>query len=269
MSDAAANSTSAQRARFLNDAVRLHGGTLLNRGVFVESCESTQDEARRLCDGTPGLVVLAGRQTNGRGRLGRTWHEGVGLGIAMSFVLDASLGVERLSLAGALGAYQACADCMLDTSVEIGLKWPNDVVERMHFGPGRKLAGVLVELDAARNLAILGVGVNVLQHAGHWPSELRGRATSLSDLGSSADQDRVVLALVRAVAAAASRDVAELSEGFTAVDTLTGTHQRFVHDGRHFAGLVRSIDPAASIRLVDAHGVEHALPALTTSLVKD
>lgn len=269
MRDPVAIRNSAQRSRLLEDLVRAHGGALFNRGVFVEACESTQDEAKRLCDGAPGLIVLAGRQTAGRGRLGRSWHEGVGLGIAMSFVLDASMGVERLSLLGAIGAYQACADCMLDTSVEVGLRWPNDVVERMSFGPGRKLAGVLVEVDVARKLAVLGVGVNVLQHAGHWPNELRGRATSLSDLGSSADLDRVVTALVRSIASAATHDVTDLATAFTAVDTLAGTHQRFIHDGREYAGTVKSVDPAAAIRLIDAQGTEHALPALTTSLVKD
>lgn len=261
--------SSIQRSQFLDDAVRAHGRGIINRGVFVDTCESTQDEAKRLCNATPGLVVLAGRQTAGRGRLGRKWHEGVGLGVAMSFVLDAGLGVERLSLAGALGAYQACADCMLDTSVELGLRWPNDVVERLRHGPGRKLAGVLVEVDITAKIAVLGVGVNVLQHAGHWPNELRGRATSLNDLGCSADRDRVALALIRGIAAAAERDVAELASAFSATDTLAGTHQRFIHDGREYAGTVQSVDPAAAIRLVDAHGIEHALPALTTSLVKD
>lgn len=253
----------------LEDVVRAHGGPILSRAAYVDVCESTQDEAKRLCNAAPGLVVLAGRQTNGRGRLGRSWHEGVGLGIAMSFVLDASLGVERLSLIGAIGAYEACADCMLDTSVDVGLRWPNDVVEHMPFGPGRKLAGVLVELDLEHNLAILGVGVNVLQHAGHWPNELRGRATSLHDLGSSADLTRVVLALVRAIAASATRNVVDLAAAFTAADTLTGTHQRFIHDGREYAGTVTSIDPSAAIRLIDSAGVEHTLPALTTALVKD
>lgn len=243
---------------------------LLDRVAYVDTCDSTMDEARRRCEGRPGLVMVAGRQTSGRGRLGRTWHEGVGLGVAMSFVLDAkAMGPERLSLVGALGAFQACADCMLDTSVDLGLRWPNDVVERVGDGPGRKIAGVLVEVDASRALAVLGIGVNVLQGAGHWPTDLRGRATSLCELGSSADPERVMVGLVRSVAAAARSEVADLALAFTAVDTLAGTHQRFMYDGREYAGKVVSVDPAASIRLVDASGAEHVLPALTTSLIKD
>lgn len=269
MRESVASKTDQRRSRLLGDAVRAYGGTLLTRGAYVNTCDSTQDEARRLCNNAPGFVLWAGSQTAGRGRLGRTWHEGIGLGIAMSFVLDAALGAERLSLIGALGAHQACADCMLDTSVEVGLRWPNDVVERMGGGPGRKLAGVLVEVDRANGLAILGIGVNVLQQAGHWPDQLRGKATSLSDLGSSADHERVVRSIVRGVVSAASRDVAELAAAFTVIDTLAGTHQRFIHDGREYEGTVQSIDPAAAIRLLDSQGVEHTLPALTTSLVKD
>lgn len=254
----------------LDVAVRAHGAPVFDRGLAVQSCESTQDEARRLCDARPGLVLLACNQRAGRGRLGRAWFHGGPRGVAMTFVLDArAFSAERLALIGAIGAYRACRDCMLDTSAEIGLRWPNDVVERITGHAGRKLAGVLVEVEASRGLAHLGIGINVRHEAGDWPEELRGMATSLNDLGAAVGRTHVISALVRQVAKAATKDLAELAREFMAADAMVGTRQRFMHDGREYAGEVASIDPTAAIVVKDASGVMHTLPALTTSLIKD
>ena len=165
----------------------------LNRAMVLAETESTQDAAMRLCDGTPGLVVLAGRQTKGRGRLGRLWADTSHLGVAMTFVLEGkAFDDARLSLAAGVAASKACgAD--IETYGGVRLRWPNDVVED---GPlRRKVAGVLIE--RSKGLAYVGIGVNVLQRDSDWPLELKDKAVSLRRLGKRVSRIEVPLGVAR------------------------------------------------------------------------
>lgn len=126
---------------------------------------STLDDAHRLAEeGVPhGTIVLADRQTSGRGRQGRVWHSASGQGIWLTLLardLDAAtVGV----LAIRLGIAAASPLDRLAGS-PVRLKWPND----LHVD-GRKLAGVLVEArwQAGRAAWIaIGFGLNVRAPAG-------------------------------------------------------------------------------------------------------
>jgi len=108
-----------------------------------------------------GLIVLADRQTSGRGRLGRSWQSAPG-NLQASFVLrpDCSLSsAGQLSLLAAV----ALADMLGKQSpdhVDLKLKWPNDMLV-----DGAKVAGILLESagDSAGRLThvILGLGLNI------------------------------------------------------------------------------------------------------------
>ncbi|MHC4102053.1 MAG: biotin--[acetyl-CoA-carboxylase] ligase, partial [Planctomycetota bacterium] len=121
----------------------------LRRVTVLRETGSTQDAAKRM-SAEPGDVVVAWRQTAGRGRLGRAWADTGEDGIAVTLVTDAGP-PSWLAVASAVGA--ACAaEALLRRAV--GIKWPNDVVV-----DGRKLAGVLTE--QAGGQALIGIGLNV------------------------------------------------------------------------------------------------------------
>ncbi|MGH8660745.1 MAG: biotin--[acetyl-CoA-carboxylase] ligase [Burkholderiales bacterium] len=106
-----------------------------------------------------GTVVAAEWQTEGRGRLGRAWHAGVGEALTLSLLWRSARGAGELpgltlavgvALVRALGSAGAAG---------VALKWPNDVLWR-----GGKLAGILTELqgDALGPTAVvIGIGINV------------------------------------------------------------------------------------------------------------
>jgi len=140
----------------------------LLRGGFITRLEgadltgSTNDDARDLAiAGAPeGTVVLARRQSKGRGRLGREWCSPVG-GVYASLVLRPEVELPDavvLPLVVGLGVARA----LEAFGVHASLKWPNDLL-----GPdGRKLAGVLLEgLSEGWRVAwvVAGIGVNVRQ----------------------------------------------------------------------------------------------------------
>jgi biotin-(acetyl-CoA carboxylase) ligase len=80
------DSTAEWRSR-LEALLALGGLRSVSRVLVVEECRSTQDEAERLAEGRAGLLLVTRRQTQGRGRQGRSWHQN-GQGVAATFVLD-------------------------------------------------------------------------------------------------------------------------------------------------------------------------------------
>jgi BirA family biotin operon repressor/biotin-[acetyl-CoA-carboxylase] ligase len=234
--------------------------------MVVRETGSTQDFAKSMSAGAPGLLVIAGRQTQGRGRLGRRWVDTSNLGLAMTFVVEAKRGPERLAVAAGVAACRAVDECM-NGKGSVGLRWPNDVVERTaDGGPGRKIAGVLIEQDAG--LAYVGIGINVLQARRNWPKELAPHVTSLRELGSLANRPLVAERLLIEVEGALGADPAELAAEWTRNDLLVGRIAAFEHDGETFRGTVERIEPTSQIVLkTDAGKVR--LPALTTSIVKE
>ena len=142
----------------------------------VEEVSSTNDEAKRLAaDGAAeGTVVVAERQTAGRGRRGRVWQSVPG-NLFLSIVLRPKIAPSAAPpLAPAIGLAVALAiEDVAPLSAE--LKWPNDV----RVG-GRKVAGILTESvvsGSALAAVIAGIGLNV---GAELPAELAEIATTLS-----------------------------------------------------------------------------------------
>ena len=162
---------------------------------FHESIGSTNEEAlRRAGEGAPeGLVIVAERQTAGRGRLGRSWWDAPGASLLFSIVLRPSIEVARWPL---LGIAMACSVAEAGgeaARATLDVKWPNDVLHA-----GKKLCGVLAESrvpSPGSPALVVGAGINVNQRAEDFPEEFRDRATSLRMVaGGGAIDARVLLA---------------------------------------------------------------------------
>ena len=161
--------------------------------VVAETGSTNADLLARAASGADisGAVLVAEHQSAGRGRRGRTWSAAPRDQISMSVGVSAvEVPVDRwgwLSLATGLAVVDAIADL---TGVDVGLKWPNDVLGGS--GPG-KVAGILAEV--ARPAIVVGVGLNV--HA--VPADV-DRAVSLCDLGSARPhRGQVIVALLQAL----------------------------------------------------------------------
>ena len=100
-----------------------------------------------------GTALVAGRQTAGRGRLGRVWED-AGDALLLSLRVGTSLPAERralAALAAAIAVREACGE-------GYRIKWPNDVLD----GADRKVAGILVEVDEGALIVGVGAGAVVI-----------------------------------------------------------------------------------------------------------
>ena len=234
------------------DAVVASDGEVLRRAIVIRETASTQDAARRL-GAQPGDVVVAWRQTAGRGRLGRSWADTREDGAALSIVLPCGP-PERLALAFAVGVAGA-VERLLDRPV--GIKWPNDiVVER------RKLAGILIEQSGA--LAVAGVGLNVVQTK--WAPELADRAVSLAQLGAQVDRLDAIVAVLESLSTALRQPDDVLVEAFTGRDALSGAETTLRNGRETVHGTVLRIDPLDGLWVRTDSG-EVRLPAATTTIL--
>ena len=202
----------------------------------LEETPSTNDVARDLVkDGADhGTTVSTARQTAGKGRQGRTWDAPDGA-IAVSVVVREP--VDRLL---PLRAGLAVAR-LAGTNARV--KWPNDVLV-----DGRKVAGVLVELEG--DAAIVGIGVNAAVDVSELPGEVAARAGSL---GLAADEvDDALAALLEHLSSTLALTADEVVAALAARDALVGQAVRW--NGGD--GTATGIAPDGSLRVQTADGAE-------------
>ena len=138
-----------------------------------------------------GTVVIAGTQTAGRGRIGRTWLSPKG-SLAMSIMLKPTLdNLPQLIMIASLAVVRAIKQI---ADLETQIKWPNDVLIK-----GKKVCGILIENEVKGdkiNFAIIGIGINVNFDPLAFP-EIEEIATSLSyELGAEISKVELISTLL-------------------------------------------------------------------------
>jgi BirA family biotin operon repressor/biotin-[acetyl-CoA-carboxylase] ligase len=159
--------------------------------------ESTNDVARELAEkeewvNTTAIVVIADRQSKGRGREGREWFSPPSA-ISLSIVFKPKPTMEvkeapNISLLAGL----AVARCIREYGIDARVKLPNDVLVN-----GRKISGILIEAKTTSSLTldyvIVGVGVNLNINQDEFPDHLKASSTSLKiELGEEVDKAKFI-----------------------------------------------------------------------------
>ena len=160
----------------------------------LDECDSTNSELMRRAErGAPsGTVIVADRQSAGRGRRGRSWLSSPETSLTFSLFWRFPGNASRLSgLSLAVGVGLARALNGLG-GAGIRLKWPNDVL-LARPGEFAKLAGILIELSSDRRgtQAIVGIGLNLAAPAEDLPQPAAG----LAEAGVVADRHQVLAAI--------------------------------------------------------------------------
>ncbi len=146
---------------------------------YLAETDSTNRQAYAFGESSvsEGLVVIADRQTAGRGRMGRTWVSPPAVNLYLSVLLRPPLppyAAPQLTFVSTVAVSRAIAAV---SGLQPTHKWPNDVLV-----DGCKVAGLLNEMSAEADrirFVILGIGVNLNMTADQFPADLRMPATSL------------------------------------------------------------------------------------------
>lgn len=199
------------------DLDRIRRETFIRQLDFHDEIDSTNTRALTIAAEAQGFptLVLAERQTAGRGRGDHSWWAGPG-SLTLSLLLrtgDYAIQPGHsplMSLTAGLAVAQAASDFV--PTGDVRLKWPNDV-----FINGRKACGILLETASNHSgRMVVGIGLNVNNSARHAPPELQSTATSLCDVtGKELDRTTVLIALLHRLEKCLKllqHDIAELAD---------------------------------------------------------
>jgi BirA family transcriptional regulator, biotin operon repressor / biotin---[acetyl-CoA-carboxylase] ligase len=160
-------------------------------GSVYRYSETTPSTQRMLGPGDlEGTIAVADEQTEGRGRLGRSWHAPAGTALLFSTLLIPAVEPSRLPELS-LVAGNAVAEAIANTTgLDPKIKFPNDIL----IG-GRKVAGILAESSEGR--VVLGIGVNANQKEADLPADAQTEPTSLRlELGRRVDRAELLAAIL-------------------------------------------------------------------------
>lgn len=169
---------------------------------FYNIIGSTNTEAKRLAEegAENGILVVADRQTAGKGRRGRNWVSPEGANIYFSLLLKPEFHPSQapmLTLVMALAVAQAIReladgkvmDGTSDSDVSVGIKWPNDIVIN-----NKKVCGILTEMSVERDYiqyVVIGTGINVKKQK--FDAEFADHASSIeAELDAPVSRSKLV-----------------------------------------------------------------------------
>ena len=232
---------------------------------FYEETDSTNDQALKLAAEGAGefTLVIAERQTAGRGRMGRRWVTKAGASLAFSLILRPE---ERefpsISLFSLMGGLAVChAIEKICGTIHTQVKWPNDVLL-----DGRKTCGILAETSWQGNqLAglVLGIGINLLEGSVPPAEELLFPATCIqAHCGEKIERLDFLAAVLE--------QIVDLRPAFLEADFMTdySNHLSFVGQkvflnsgsGTHVRGTLVGVDRNGQLILQDENGEEKGYP---------
>jgi BirA family biotin operon repressor/biotin-[acetyl-CoA-carboxylase] ligase len=233
---------------------------------YFQEIGSTNTHARNLAErgAREGAIVIAEKQTHGRGRLDRRWESPPFTNLYLSFILRPKLPprqAPQITLAAAVALVETVGSLL---SRPPAIKWPNDILF-----DGKKLAGILTEAacDAERvEYVILGIGLNVNYRVDAMPEGLRHRATSIADLiGRNVSRESVLVRLIQDL----DRCYGELEEsGFEALRprweahfALRGRRVQVDLGGQTVIGRAQGIDREGALIIEDEQGQRRSIVA--------
>ncbi|NOX62675.1 MAG: biotin--[acetyl-CoA-carboxylase] ligase [Chloroflexi bacterium] len=229
--------------------------------ITFDQVESTQDWVRAWAElgAAEGLVVQAGEQIAGRGRLQRSWWSPPRAGLYLSLLLRPDIPLAQSHYLTMLVSLAAIDACRAVAAVAPRPKWPNDLLLR-----GRKLAGVLAELaheQARLRYAVIGLGLNINHRfAG---TELAEIAISLSEAtGREFAIDAVRDAFLQALSQryrALCMGWSPLHEWRERLEPLGRRVSVAQTEGKIWVGVAEDVSEAGALLVRDEQGVLHTV----------
>ena len=146
---------------------------------YLSETNSTNLDAwNHIDDGSEeGEIFITDNQKKGRGRRQNNWVSTQDKSLTVSFILYPKIGLDKLGLLPILTGVSIVHGIKSSTSIQTGLKWPNDIMLNE-----KKLGGILIESRKTQNGlgVVVGIGLNINETTQDIPNFLKDQAIALS-----------------------------------------------------------------------------------------
>ncbi len=215
-----------------------------------------------------GTVLIAARQTGGRGRLGRTFFSPDG-GLYMSVLLRRAARTDDRALLTVAAATAAAEAAEALCGRPVGIKWVNDLML-----DGRKVCGILAESvtdpGSGDCCAVVGFGVNVAPPPGGFPPEVRDIAGTLLPAPQEGVADRLAMQILERFGVFADALAArEYLPGYRARQVLVGQRVTFFEQSAARQADVLGVTDDGGLRVRLPNGGKRVLTAGEVTLHRD
>lgn len=229
--------------------------------IELDTIDSTNNYAMRLIDADtaqPGLTIIAGTQTGGRGQRGNAWADEPGTSLLMSIITTPQYNIDAQFVFNA-AATVAIADILqkLSENCDVRIKWPNDIIVN-----DKKAGGILIEnvLRGSNWLySIVGFGLNLSQ--AQFPAELPNATSLYIACGTIPDKKKLAGALRENILTntAENRNTLEVMCQYNDYLYRRGNTQAFRKEEEEWIGIVQEVtaDGKLHVTLPDGETVAY------------
>ncbi|MGB9124530.1 MAG: biotin--[acetyl-CoA-carboxylase] ligase [Nitrosotalea sp.] len=232
---------------------------------YFDTIDSTQNFALKLSQKPHenGSVVIAERQTKGRGRLNRKWVSPKG-GIWMSILLRPNFELSQTSLFPMIASLALSLAIEKTLKIRPELKWPNDVMRK-----GKKVAGILIDVAIESNkidYIIIGVGINFrirpekISRLVNNPQRLYGITTLVKEKGNPVELvQQFLLELEQMYNKVISGSIAEIRKEWIKRSSTIGKNVTATTTTGLLKGKAIGIDETGALLLSNRGKIQHLL----------
>lgn len=231
--------------------------------LYYKQLDSTNTKLSELAaEGAEhGTVVVADKQTAGKGRRGRTWESPSGDNIYMSILLRPKLAPQKAPMLTLVMAYSVALAIRKLGFLDVQIKWPNDLILS-----GKKICGILTEMQMngqeIENV-IVGVGINV--NTTTFPKELEEKATSLYLEGKTKIQrDMLIQSVIEAFEYVyqqfiQEQDLSFLQQEYNSMLVNRGREVQVLEPGNVYTAFAKGINEKGELLVRTSDGREEAI----------
>ncbi|MBQ3160810.1 MAG: biotin--[Oscillospiraceae bacterium] len=235
-----------------------------------KTIDSTNNFAKSLAQlgAVHGTTVISEVQTQGKGRMGRSFYSPVGMGVYMSVILRPKLSVEHSLLITSCAAVAVAEAVEKTTGLDCKIKWVNDI-----YVGEKKLCGILTEAainveQGGLDYAIVGIGLNIQNTS--FPKNISDIATSLYlETGKSFSRSLIVAEILNSLEAHLDNITDKgFIEEYRRRSNLIGKRIEITHNDISAQAECIGIDEICRLLVRYDNGEEKALMSGTIRIVK-
>lgn len=232
--------------------------------IYYSTTDSTNNCCKRLlADGKDGVfLVVAEKQTAGRGRQGKSFYSPPETGIYFSLVIRPKTSLQNAVTATTAAAVAVCKAVEALTDKKPKIKWVNDV-----YLDGKKICGILTEAIAdfesgTVDSVIIGIGVNVSTN--DFPQEL----DSAGSLNDNVNRSALIAAIADALLDIAGGNYYAFIDYYRSHSMVIGEKIKFIQNGRVTPALAVAIDESGGLEVELENGAHTVLRSGEISIRK-